>query len=356
MSSPTKNEVQPMSQLMPPAASQAPRYDAAVDTEVLEVRLDARTSGALGEEMLGAVTASVYQDPDRAIRQAFRAFHRVASDELLANIERFILDPQAHSALRVSGLPIDPELPDTPADGQDTSAKKTFVTEGVLMGLGRTLGHPYAWRDEKKGMIVQQVCPVKRSEQKLSNEGSKATLALHVENSFSEHRPHYLILSCVRGDRDHHAKTGIASGRSIASRLSPEHLATARRPEFRIQAPDSFAPPGGGKAYSEPTPIFIGPDDALELRLDLPEFTECLTDAAQAAFDAIQEVAHQPGVVYDADMQPGEMLILANRKIAHSRTVFTPYYDGKDRWLQRMFVISDPWLMREHVDHRLRLI
>ena len=275
--------------------------------------------------------------------------------DLFTAIERFVLDPGAPSALRITGLPVDPVLPDTPPDGQTMTAKTTFVTEGVLMAIGRTLGHPYAFREEKKGQVVQQVCPVRGSESMLGNEGSKAHLVMHVEDSCSEFRPHYLLLSCVRGDRDHQAKTGIASGLAIASRLRPEHLAAARRPEFRIRAPDSFVT-AGGPAYSEPTPIFIGPEKYLELRLDLPEFTECMTEGAAEAFAAIQEVMAEPGVVYYADLQPGEALVLANRKIGHSRTVFTPYYDGKDRWLQRMFVISDPWLMREHVDHRLRVI
>lgn len=354
MSQPTIREVQAMSPLTPSAVTAA-RYDNVVDTDVLEVALDDQTRDALAESLSRGIS-SPYDEPERAIPEAVRAFQRAVSPAFLATLERFVIDPGSKSGMHVTNLPIDADLPSTPPDGQSVDAKTSYVSEGVMLGIGRILGHPYAFKEEKKGKIVQQICPVMKSEQKLSNEGSRVDLSMHVENSFSEFRPNYLMLLCLRGDRDHKAMTRIAAGQAIASRLSPEHLAIARLPEFRIQCPDSFSTKPGEAAYSDPTPIFMGPDRYLELRLDLPEYTECLTDRASEAYAAILEALAEPGVVHDVDLQPGDALILANRKIAHGRTVFTPRYDGKDRWLQRMFTISDPWAMRGNVDERLRLV
>ncbi|MGH7561426.1 MAG: TauD/TfdA family dioxygenase, partial [Gemmatimonadales bacterium] len=165
----------------------------------------------------------------------------------------------------------------------------------------------------------------------------------------------YQLLLCLRGDTDHKALTGISSGAAIASRLEPRHLAAARLPEFRIQCPPSFAATGQD-AYSEPVAIFTGPPERAELRMDLVECMECLTDRASEAFAAIQAVFDESGVVHNVDFQPGQALVLANRRITHSRTVFTPRYDGTDRWLQRMFILSDPFQFRALVDHRVRII
>jgi L-asparagine oxygenase len=325
------------------------------NTDVLEIALDDASRDALGDALERGMP-SPYADPERAIPEAVRLFHGHIPSSLLATIERFVVDPGSFSALRLSNLPIDRALPPTPPDGMDVSGKKTFVSEGVLIGLGRLMGHPFAFKEEKRGQLIHQVCPVPKSEHKLSNEGSLTGLGMHVENSFSEFRPHYLLLLCLRGDTEHKAMTRISSGRAIASRLDARHLDVARHAEFRVQCPSSFMTAEGKPMYSEPVAIFDGPDDYLELRIDLPEFTQFLSDRARETFEVIQSVLMQPGVVREIDLQSGDAIVLANRKISHGRTVFTPRYDGTDRWLQRMYTISDPWQMRAHIDERLRVV
>ena len=335
------------------SASQATdtSIESAVDTDVLEVEVDQTTSNALRDAFARGVS-SPYVDAQRAIPEAVRIFQTHMDPSILALLERFVIDPGSVSALHFHGLPIDTELPVTPVDGLNVEGKHTYVSEGVLIGIGRILGHPYAFKDEKQGQLIHQVCPVQKSANALSNEGSLADFKMHVENSFSEHRPHHLLLLCLRGDTNHKAMTRIASGKAISSRLSAEHLAVARSPEFRLMCPASF----GHRVFSEPLPIFSGPQQFEELRMDLPDFSEALTDRATATYEAIQALMTDPGVVREIDMQPGHALILTNRKISHGRTVFTPRYDGTDRWLQRMYTISDPWPMRGLTDERLRII
>lgn len=333
------------------SSATATSTEGAVDTDVLEVEVDQATSNALRDALARGVS-SPYANAQRAIPEAVRIFQTHMDPKILALLERFVIDPGSVSALHLHGLPIDSELPVTPVDGLDVEGKRTYVSEGVLIGIGRILGHPYAFKDEKQGQLIHQVCPVQKSANSLSNEGSLADFKMHVENSFSEHRPSNLLLLCLRGDTNHTAMTRIASGRAIASRLSPEHLEVARSPEFRVMCPASF----GHRVFSDPLAIFSGPRQFEELRMDLPEFSEALTDRATATYDAIQTLMSEPGVVKEIDMQPGHALVLNNRKISHGRTVFTPRYDGTDRWLQRMYIISDPWPMRGLTDERLRII
>ena len=40
---------------------------------------------------------------------------------------------------------------------------------------------------------------------------------------------------------------------------------------------------------------------------------------------------------------PGDLLVIDNFRTSHARSVFTPRWDGHDRWLNRMFVrVPDP--------------
>ncbi len=40
-------------------------------------------------------------------------------------------------------------------------------------------------------------------------------------------------------------------------------------------------------------------------------------------------------------IEPGSLLLIDNRRCVHARSDFKAYYDGRDRWLQRMAVVRD---------------
>jgi L-asparagine oxygenase len=64
-----------------------------------------------------------------------------------------------------------------------------------------------------------------------------------------------------------------------------------------------------------------------------------LNSQAKWAMDLLGDVLTQQAC--GAVLQPGDLLIVDNRRAIHARTAFTPRYDGRDRWLQRMFVVED---------------
>lgn len=47
-------------------------------------------------------------------------------------------------------------------------------------------------------------------------------------------------------------------------------------------------------------------------------------------------------VVHHILLQPGDMLIFKNQQTLHARDGFTPRYDGRDRWMLRVFGVNDP--------------
>lgn len=56
-------------------------------------------------------------------------------------------------------------------------------------------------------------------------------------------------------------------------------------------------------------------------------------------------------------LQPGDVLVIDNRRCLHGREPFTPTYGPEDRWLMRAHVMQDPWPARAHiVDWNARLL
>ncbi len=64
-----------------------------------------------------------------------------------------------------------------------------------------------------------------------------------------------------------------------------------------------------------------------------------MIEVARLALAELRE--HLLGALVGTVLEPGDMLIVDNRKAVHGRTGFTPRYDGEDRWLRRCFTVSD---------------
>ncbi len=61
-------------------------------------------------------------------------------------------------------------------------------------------------------------------------------------------------------------------------------------------------------------------------------------------------------IVYNyVKLRPGELLIIDNRRAIHARSGFKAYYDGEDRWLQRIYVVRDLVTTNEEQDRSQRI-
>ncbi|MGL4304896.1 MAG: TauD/TfdA family dioxygenase [Mycobacteriaceae bacterium] len=63
--------------------------------------------------------------------------------------------------------------------------------------------------------------------------------------------------------------------------------------------------------------------------------TSALKSLAQKALQIFVQALN--AAASDIILEPGDMIIIDNHIAAHGRTHFFPYYDGKDRWLRRVF-------------------
>ncbi|GAA4834575.1 TauD/TfdA family dioxygenase [Kitasatospora terrestris] len=233
----------------------------------------------------------------------------------------------------LAGLPIDVgTLPNTPTVAGSVE-RLPRLPAAVAMLLGQQLGEVVAYRDEKQGALVQNVVPVSSLAHTQSNAGS-VQLELHNENAFHPHRPDLIGLLCLRTDHEGRAGTLVASIRDALALLTEDELALLRAPRFVTEAPPSF---GAGGA-TEPHPLLGGSPTDPDIRVDF-NATAGLDDEAGGAMAGLGAalLASASSLV----LRPGEMVFIDNRLVVHGRTDFTPRYDGRDRWLHRIYVHLD---------------
>lgn len=251
---------------------------------------------------------------------------------LVRGLREFRRDSGRTGTLLVRGLPVG-QVPVTPAVPGSVQ-REASVPAAVLAMIASGLGDPVAYRPEKTGAMVQDVVPVPGQEDYQSNAGS-VLLTFHTENAFHPHRPDFVMLLCLRADHERVAELRTACVREVLPLLTDESRQALSAPEFVTAPPPSFGMPGAG---TTPHAVLTGAPEDPDICVDLAA-TEPLTQRAKVAMHELQE--HFDGTAYNARLVPGELAIVDNRVTVHGRTSFRPRYDGRDRWLQRTFAVTD---------------
>ncbi len=312
----------------------------------------------VGESLRAAFarTCSPYQDAQRALVGLHRAFGALP-DDLLDALLRFGRDPTSPGCLLIDGLPVDTDLPDTPSQGEVPRDRGTLDAEKSLLGLAQLVGTPVGYLTEKDGDLVHHVVPMRGGETTQSNRGSRVFLTYHNDSMYDEslvfnsHNPDHLLLLCVRADHQRQARTLYAAARDICTALDPEVRAVLRERRFRMAAPSNYTLliRGAGadeKVWSHPVAVLSGPQSTPEIYIAANGVTG-IDASAEHALSALREACETVGERSAVRLQPGQALLINNRKGVHARTYFEPAYDGRDRWLMRANVRTSLWNIRD---------
>jgi L-asparagine oxygenase len=254
--------------------------------------------------------------------------------------------PSGPGFVVLENCPESDSIPTTPNDGNPSILKTQFVEEHFITAVGMMLGKPIAYFLEKSGELIANVIPVRGSEYKISNEGSKADLGLHVELAhYLALCPSFSLLYCLRPDPWDRAVTVIVDVRDLIPRLSPSCLSELRSPQFRIELPASFAV-DGGETLSVPTPLIVGPDEYPQAFVEFNS-TVPLNARASEALREMKVVCETSGIATDLRLKAGELLIINNYRALHGRRSFAPDWTrGSQRWLLRMNLVPEYWPYR----------
>lgn len=278
----------------------------------------------------------------------------------------FRASPYAPSAMLITGLPIDRDLPPTPAEGARNPVKPGQVSDLAILTVAVLLGEPIAYRAEKDGAVVQNVYPTLSQRDTPSNESSAAPLGFHTELTFSrstadrplhEASPDYVLLLGLRCPPDRMASTTIVDARSACARLDERHQATLRAAQFQLMAPYSFTRDGdGSRPWSPPVALLRGPEDAPSLAFDTACGVRPLTTEADEAIAALTDACNDPELNESVQLRAGDLLAINNRQCAHSRSSFPARFDGQDRWLQRVYVRHSIWPLTVESEESFRVL
>lgn len=287
--------------------------------------------GQVARRLLDRATGGV-DDP------AWLADARTCWERTPDTLRRTVREFRRHSGpdgrLVLRDLPIDADaLPATPM-GKGSVQREPTLPAAVLTLMASGFGDPAAFAEEKSGALVQDIVPVPGEERFQGNAGS-VELSFHTENAFHPHRPDFVLLLCLRPDHEGTAELRTCCSRRLLPRLTARTRRALGRAEFVTAAPPSFGGTGGSSA---PHAVLSGDPEDPDLRYD---------QAATRAGDeegraALAELDQAIGRCYDGiALRAGDLAVVDNRVTLHGRSAFAPRYDGRDRWLQRMFSLAD---------------
>ncbi|MGW1200501.1 TauD/TfdA family dioxygenase [Streptomyces sp. NPDC002536] len=284
---------------------------------------------------------------------------RVEAENLPVGLRKFLVAERAaeDAVITVANLPVSEDLVPTPPSWQTAEKEGAARREElVLLLVASVLGDPFAWTNQQNGRLVHDVCPSKGQEASLTSASSEVQLTLHTEDVFHTCRGDYVALMCLRNPD----AVGTTVARVDAVDFPEPVREVLHRDRFRFYPDDSHVEAamreaGGAVALDERphevSSVLFGPEEDPYLRIDAdftsplpgdPEAERALDDAAGRLEAATEAVV----------LNPGEAVFLDNYRVIHGRSVFTPRYDGTDRWLKRTSMVRD--LRRTYVHTRSR--
>ncbi|MGW3690116.1 TauD/TfdA family dioxygenase [Streptomyces sp. NPDC005125] len=271
--------------------------------------------------------------PDADLVETLTGVVHALPTSMLRAVHRFRTKGSRHDALLLRNLIPDGTLLE-PTPREPSRLRSTIgLPDLCVLSLLGLLGEPFTFSSLHGGRLVQDVVPVRGQEQAQTSMGSGAFLDWHVEDAFTEDRCDYVGLFCVRGAPD--AVTVLSAVRNIT--LDAKYVEVLRRPRFVVR-PDA----GHDDLDAElaPAAVISGSPTDPEVCYDAV-YTEPYDPADRLAASALEQLkaALTSGAV-EHRLEPGELLVVDNRRVVHARTSFSAHFDGTDRWLKRVMVCS----------------
>lgn len=276
------------------------------------------------------------EDFEQFVDQAFMITSALP-EHILASLLHFRRNGNDDGVLIIRGLPIDNErIGSTPHHWSlQAQTKYHFETELYLIGLASILGEVFSFRTQHEGNVIQNIVPIAADMYEQIGTGSQVFLEWHTEEAFHMLRADYIGLLCLRSDPQ------AATTFSSLKRMNIPDCYKQVLFERRFRAGIDKAHGGTGRAEDGPIiAILSGRYNEPDLRID----TSCIC-ALPGDHEAIEALEYLKDAMNAAGrqiiLQAGDILFMDNFRLVHGRTMFTPRFDGTDRWLQRVSIATD---------------
>jgi len=289
-----------------------------------------------------------YEEKERElfIRSAQDSVATIFGKTTLATIREKLLD--GLGVILIQGLPVDDNLPETPLEGGNLPEgfKRTFVSEFTSVVLGRTIrAEPFNFRQEGWGSspLIDNIVPVQKLKEQRGAGGYKNNFPFHSESAWHRLRPDFLLLNGLRGDPE--AQTLVFSVDFLKD--DKDLLQDMPGPrQFRLAAPQLYQQmeeegmPMGTNEYAYRDPIEKNRNGDLILNINF-NGTDCRSSEAAAWLQRLEKFIEANSQFVKLDS--GQALIANNDLTCHTRSGYTPVFNGRQRWFQRTYFHSGLW-------------
>jgi Fe(II)/alpha-ketoglutarate-dependent arginine beta-hydroxylase len=240
----------------------------------------------------------------------------------------------------------------TPLDWREAVADVPLRQDFALVLIASLIGDVFSWASYQHGGILTDVVPLPGQEHEQVSGSSTAELQWHTEDAAHEDRPDYLGLYGLRNDQ--RIPTTLAYVDDLD--LDADSVRVLSQPRYLIWPDHSHAADGGQDAQPDrPVPVLSGEPGRWLMRADPPCMSpaEGDTEAARALRELLRTVEQ---AMQEVVIEAGDCCFIDNRRAVHGRRAFACRYDGRDRWLRRVYVARDVGRRGpvSAIEHRLR--
>ncbi|GGK32127.1 hypothetical protein GCM10011322_18480 [Salinarimonas ramus] len=174
--------------------------------------------------------------------------------------------------------------------------------------------------------------PIASQHDQQSSASSSVTLEMHTELAFVDDPPDYVLLFCVRQDPNAEAETYLFDAFDAFNTIGCEDMIELSKDQF------CFGTDINVTENLDTSVIDRSIVDLVAMRLmrydvDLYKRTGSRADRA---FDNLLRAL--VAVRTSIKLNHGQLIIIDNKRVVHSRSHFNAAYNGRDRWLKRSLV------------------
>lgn len=287
-----------------------------------------------------------------------QALRQKASPVLLELLKQ--LRDNEINALIIRGFPVDSKLPPTPLNGFIDVNLVLHPLE-FLLGIFENMSvFPVGYAGENRDNFIRHVVPSKDALDEVSSHGSLKQLNPHIDNPHLPignescesdcPAPNYIIWLGLRCDTK--VPTTVVLLEDILSVLPTEIIDSLRKLIFDVYRPPSF---GAGAVKQRLAPLLV--PDSKGILCNRYGFANPTDPESNYALQAFSLVAETSVLAHRVLLPPGDVLIINNQKTLHARDIFSPRYDGTDRWLLRFYGVNnfqDSWMSEHQLPYLVR--
>lgn len=282
------------------------------------------------------LTTNPSSHPEEFCQEARRASWDLPK-RLAEKLDDFCRWGSPSGILLISELPVG-EVPETPP-GNGRHLGELTILARVQAICSEFIGHLVAYEAEGEGRLFQDMVPAKQAAYTQTSLSSAVELQVHTEQAFSDLRPDFLSLACLRGDANAH--TYVLRARDVVANVGADAANMLRQRLWTTGVDASFRV--GGHEFLQgdlrgPMPIIAGGADDPFMILD-QDLMDGTTEDAQTLLDSVSDLYVRHREAYT--LQAGQLLFIDNNRVAHGRSDYTARFDGTDRFIIRSFVIRD---------------